>query len=116
VILWLNFAYLWFRVYWITTRVDVTDSVTYLSVMVAAYGLLVTVWIVHNIRIYKKKGPRTAVRAVPVGNHFDGLQRRIFRQAELRDDQEIVIDVVNGRKIFAKKTEKPQESEAFTLR
>ena len=98
-LLWLNFAALWFRVYGITTIGDVTDSITYLGALISAYGLVVVWWILHNIRIYRKKGSRS-VRAVQHMNTHDSLQQYISRRVNLHRGQEILVNVIGDRKVF----------------
>jgi hypothetical protein len=98
--LWLNFVALWLRVYRITTISDVTDSVNYLGGLISAYGLVVGWWIFHNIRLYRTKNTRSARLLHFMGTH-DTLQRYISRKVDLQHEQEIVIDVVGDRKVFA---------------
>jgi hypothetical protein len=97
--LWINFVALWYRVYHITSVGDVRDSFNYLGGLISAYGLLVTWWILHNIRIYRKKGNRS-VRQVQHLNTHDSLQRFISRRADLHRGQEILVDVLGDRKVF----------------
>jgi len=69
--------------------------------MMAAYGLLVTVWILHNVRIYRKKGPRRAIRLLNYAGDKDALESQIGYRTDPKMTQEIVIDVVNGIKTFS---------------
>ena len=98
-LLWLNFIALWLRVYRITTITDVTDSVNYLGGLISAYGVVVVWWIFHNIQIYKTKKGRSARVIQPMNTH-DSLQRYMSRKVNLHREQEILIDVVGGRKLF----------------
>ena len=99
-LLWVSFVGLWVRVYEITTVKDVTDSLYYLTNLVTAYGLLVTVWVVHNIRIYRKKGPRLRPRSVVFSDTRDCLNHQINRAVDMYHEQAIVVDVVRGEKFF----------------
>ena len=99
VLLWLNFVALWGRVYYITTRGDVTDSMNYLGALISAYGLVVAWWIFHNIRIYRAKGARS-VRPVQHMNTHDSMRRYISRKTNLQRGQEILVDVIGDRKVF----------------
>lgn len=110
-LLWLNFVVLWIRVYTITRASDVTDSINYITGIISAYGLLVTIWIFHNIRIHKKKGPRRSVRAVSDNRTHDALQNYIAYKSDLKRTQEIVINVIDGRKIFAEGAGSQNEQE-----
>jgi membrane protein YdbS with pleckstrin-like domain len=116
-LLWVNFVALWARVYWITTAKDVTDSINSLGVLISLYGLVITLWIFHNVRIYRKKGPRTSARIVNVGNTYDVLNRRIARRANVMADQEITVEIVGSTKFFVHNApadpERSREAEVF---
>jgi hypothetical protein len=99
-LLWINFVALWFRVYQTSTMGDVTDSVNYLGGLISAYGLLVTLWVLHNIRIYRKKGARKDVRVMPFLAAHDSLKRYMASKVDLKRGQEILVDVIGDRKVF----------------
>ena len=100
VVLWLGFVGLWYRVRTITGFPDVTDSFSYLVNIISAYGLLVIVWVFHNIAIYRKKGPRQGVRFLNYAATHDALQSYIMRKTDLKRTQTITVNVVNGQKLF----------------
>jgi hypothetical protein len=100
-ILWLLFVALWYRVYGITTIVDVSNAITYLVVTVSLYGIVVTVWVMHNISIYRKKGARKGVRVLSYAAIHDHLGSYIVAKTDLTQKQSITINVANGRKIFS---------------
>jgi hypothetical protein len=97
---WLNFVALWLRVYQITTISDVTDSIHYLGGLIAAYGVVVCCWVVHNVRLYRTKNTRSA-RVVDFMDTHDTLRRYISRKVDLHYEQEILVNVVGDRKVFA---------------
>ena len=99
-LLWLNFIFLWARVYTITTITDVTDSLTYLTNLILAYGLIVAVWIIHNIRIYRAKGPRLRSRTVELSAARDCMNQQISRVGDVLREQEIVVEVVGTEKFI----------------
>lgn len=99
-ILWLGFIGLWYRVYRITPVSDVTDSITYIGSIMSAYGLIVTVWVFHNIAIYRRKGPRRGVRVMNFAGTHDALHRYIMSKVDLKKTQAITINIVDGRKFF----------------
>ena len=108
-LLWLNFVALWVRVYTITTVTDVRDSVTYIGHFGVAYIVLVTLWILHNVRIFRHKGPRLGQRVMPFSGTHDCLNQPIYEAAGVRHDQEIVVDVIQGRKFFLHGSGSPKD-------
>jgi hypothetical protein len=113
-LLWVSFVGLWFRVYEITTVKDVTDSLYYLTHLITAYGLLVTVWVVHNIRIYRKKGPRLRTRSVVFSDTCDCLNHPINRAVDMHHEQAIIVDVVRGEKFFLDPSASAETGELVT--
>jgi hypothetical protein len=99
-LLWLNFAFLWWRVYHITTIKDVTDSLTYLGDLLTVYALLVAIWVIHNIRIYRHKGPRLRPKWVGFSSTHDCLNQQINRDVDVEHEQEIIVDVIRAEKFF----------------
>jgi hypothetical protein len=105
VMLWLNFVYFWIRVYRQTWAADYTNSISYLFVLMSGYGVVVTLWIFHNLRIHHKKGPRKGVRAVVERSSQDALRNQIAFITDPRNTQSIVIEVIQGQKTFRRRTE-----------
>ena len=99
-LLWLFFVFLWFRVSSTSSRQEFTDSLSYLGSLVSAYGVLVTAWVVHNIRIFRKKGPRLGRRQVSVSRTHDYLNQQITKLVNLQQEQEIIVEVSRGQKFF----------------
>jgi hypothetical protein len=99
-LLWLNFIFLWARVYTITSLKDVTDSLNYLTNLILAYGLIVALWIMHNIRIYRAKGPRIRSRTVEFSDARDCMNQQINRVGDVMREQEITIEVIGAEKFF----------------
>jgi len=109
VLLWLLFVAMWYRVYRITTLGDVKDAVTYLTAITATYGVLVTVWVLHNIAIYRRKGPRTGLRLLDYTMTHDHLRSYVLTKTDLKNTQSIMVSVVNGRKTFTEQIAQPAE-------
>jgi hypothetical protein len=101
VLLWLNFPFLWYRADQLSVVGDAADTAVFLSGMIGFYGILVGVWIFHNIRIWKKKGPRRALREVPFAATHDVLKRPIVNTVPLTQGKNIHVAVVDDRKIFS---------------
>jgi hypothetical protein len=102
-LLWSNFIFLWARVYTITTIKDVTESLTYLTNLILAYGLIVAIWIIHNIRIYRARGPRLRSRTVEFSDARDCMNQQISRVGDILREQEITVEVIGGEKFIVAK-------------
>lgn len=100
VLLWLTFVGLWFRVYRITTLADVKRAALVLGIVIGLYFVVVTYWVVHNIAIFRRKGPRKGVRAVPFMSLHDHLRRYLRYRADIKTAQMITVDIVNESKVF----------------
>jgi hypothetical protein len=105
--LWLNFAAFWLRVYHLTSIADAFGSFVSLAVLISAYGVVVGWWIVHNLRIHRRKGPRRGARVVPYMATHDTLHRYISNKVDLHRGREILVDVIGDRKIFTAVADRP---------
>ena len=101
VLLWFNFPLLWYRANQLTVSGDGVDSVVFLSAMIGVYVIVVGAWIFHNIRIWKKKGPRRGLRVVPFTATHDVLNRPILHTVPLTQGNNIYVAVMDDRKIFS---------------
>jgi hypothetical protein len=108
-LLWLNFIFLWTRVYTITTIKDVTESLTYLTNLILGYGLIVALWIIHNIRIYRAKGPRLISRTVEFSDPRDCMNQPISSVGDILREQEVAVEVVGGEKFIVAADRTPKE-------
>lgn len=104
-ILWLNFVFLWARVYTITSLRDVSDSLNYLADLIFLYGLIIAFWILHNVRIYRVKGPRLGSRTLEFSDARDCMNQEIKRVGDIKREQEITVKVIGNEKfIIANRT------------
>lgn len=113
-LLWLNFVALWVRVYTTTTITEVRDAGSYIGHFGVAYAVLVTLWIFHNIRIFRKKGPRLNLRDIAFSGTHDCLNQPIVEAAGVRSDQEIVVKVISGQKFFLPASGAPNDPPLLT--
>ncbi len=74
---WVLFFYWWDEVLAFTRSRDVFVVLVFLAVAVSATTLLNLVWVGHNVRIYRRKGPRTRVPHVSQDRESDSLGRPI---------------------------------------
>jgi hypothetical protein len=113
--LWASFVGLWYRVYFLTTINDVTGAATYLTGTLAVYGLIVSAWILHNIAIYRRKGPRTGLRHLDYVMTHDHLRSYIQTKTNLKDTQSICVNIIEGRKTFSEQVLQPTEDTVASL-
>jgi hypothetical protein len=109
-LLWALFIGLWYRVYHITTRPDVTNAATYLSSAVSVYSVIVTAWIFHNIAIYRRRGPRTTFRTLDYTMTHDHLRSYILTKTDLKTTQIISVNVIDGRKTFSEQAQSTEDT------
>jgi len=114
-LLWLNFVFLWGRVYNLTTVKDITDSLVYLGDLLTVYGLIVALWVIHNIRIYRNKGPRLRPKWIDFSGSHDCLNQQINCAVDVEWEQEIIVDVIHSEKIFRSASAPVEEPELTTL-
>ena len=111
-LLWINFVALWLRVYHITSIADAFGSFLSIAGLFSVYVVVVGWWVIHNLRIHWKKGPRRGTRIVPFMATHDSLHRYISSRVDLRHGQEIIVDVVGDRKVFLAAPPQQTEQEA----
>ncbi len=74
---WALFFYWWREVLGFTRGGDVIFVLVFLAIAVSATTLLNLVWVGHNVRIFRRKGPRTHVPEVSQERDTDSLGRPI---------------------------------------
>lgn len=100
-LLWLLFVALWYRVYGVTTLRDITGAAVYLAGITIVYTLMMTLWIRHNLSIYRRKGPRRkGVVVMDFAAIHDRLGSYIVSPPGIKEKQTIIVTVNEGRKVF----------------
>jgi hypothetical protein len=74
---WVLFVGFWIEVVGRTSAETMTVSVVVVGVTLMITVGLTTLWIYHNLRIFRKKGPRRSVPPVAVELRSDFLGRRL---------------------------------------
>ncbi len=74
---WVLFFYWWDEVLAFTRSRDVILVLVFLGVTVSVTTLINLVWVGHNVRIYRRKGPRTRIPEVSQERDTDSLGRPI---------------------------------------
>jgi hypothetical protein len=100
-LLWLNFIFLWDRVHQVTDFKEVLASAGLMGGMISVYGAILALWVYHNVRIWRMKGPRLNLREVSSVITHDALRRPISRAIDLERGQDIRVTVLGNRKLFS---------------
>ncbi len=74
---WALFFFWWHEVLGFTRGRDVIFVLVFLAIAIAATTLLNLAWVGHNVRIFRRKGPRTHVPEVSQERDTDSLGRPI---------------------------------------
>ena len=98
--LWLGFAAAWIRVAQHTTLREFLDSLRLLLLMTLAYSLVLAAWVLHNVAIYRRKGPRNNVRESALFPAHDYLGTPLDVRVDRLSESEIVIDLMEGKKCY----------------
>jgi hypothetical protein len=61
---WALFIWMWRQVLLEVSAITVLRAAEVLGITLLVVGTLTTWWVMHNVRIFRRKGPRTGLRAV----------------------------------------------------
>ena len=96
---WAGFAWLWSLV--LGRPWESADLRRLIVGTLVVAPVLTVAWIVHNVGIYRRRGPRRSVPAVAWRYERDYNGREVAADfAALRDARTVVIDVDGGRKRY----------------
>ncbi len=74
---WVLFIYWWWIVFHRVSSREVRFTALFVAVSLAVIVLVTLAWAWHNLRIYKRKGPRTNVRDATYDFSHDGVGRPV---------------------------------------
>jgi hypothetical protein len=74
---WALFVYWWWIVFHRVSRHDVRFTVLFIVISLAIIVLATLAWAWHNLRIFKRRGPRTHVRETTPDFSHDGVGRAV---------------------------------------
>jgi hypothetical protein len=99
--LWAAFFWGWWFILFHWPRAELIASFRLLAFSGSLCGIAITLWIRHNIAIFKRKGPRQEATQITMTFTSDALGRPLVlaRPGVLRDPW-VVVDVENGRKFY----------------
>jgi hypothetical protein len=101
IIFWLAFVGLWIRVFQQTQLHDVAASLGLLLGLGAIYGVIVAIWVGHNISLARRRNRRRATENITIFPSHDYLGLPVEIRSNLTAEQEIEIRVVNGVKRYS---------------
>ena len=101
VVLWLAFVGLWVRVFQNTRLQDVGASVGLLLGLGGLYGVIVAIWVGHNISLARRRNRRRATENITIFPSHDYLGLPVEVRSNLMTEQEIEIRIVNGIKQYS---------------
>ena len=85
---WALFLYWWWIVFHRVSRHEVRFTVLFVAVALLLIVLVTAIWAWHNVRIFKRKGPRTRVREVSPDYSHDRVGRPVTFAAAGPDRRE----------------------------
>ena len=74
---WVLFGYWWWIVFQRVSRQEVRFTAIFIALSLLAIVLVTLLWAWHNLRIYKRKGPRLKVREATSDFAHDGVGRAV---------------------------------------
>jgi hypothetical protein len=100
ILLWLAFGAAWVRVARQTTLHELVASLRLLFLLTLAYSLVLLAWVLHNVSIFRRKGPRKGVRESGIFPNHDYLGVPVDIRVDCLSEPEVVIDLVEGTKRY----------------
>ena len=77
--LWVLFCWGWYKMLTGWPRADLIASLRLLALFASFCGIAVTLWIRHNLGIFRRKGPRAGVTQARADFSTDALGREVER-------------------------------------
>jgi hypothetical protein len=99
--LWVGFFWGWWFILFQWPRAELIASFRLLAFCGSICGIVITLWIRHNIAIFKRKGPRREATQITMTFTSDALGRPlVLARPDVLRDPWVVVDVENGRKFY----------------
>lgn len=100
---WVLFVYWWLLVLGQTGREQIVWTLVFIGISLAVIVLVTVLWVVHNVRIFRRKGPRLhlGVRPVAARESDPGMAPVLVRDvADLRFAPVVRVVVEDGLKAY----------------
>jgi hypothetical protein len=100
---WLLFGYWWWLVLQRVSRTEVTFTGWFL---LFSFFIIVTVtalWVLHNVSLFRRKGPRLTIREAEANLRHDTLGRRLAvegSEGALTEAPVVRVQVDDGHKVY----------------
>lgn len=88
---WVLFGYWWWVVLGHTGRNQIVWTLAFIGISLAVIVLVTALWVVHNVRIFRRKGPRLHQGARPVEQRQGAL---IMPPMPMRNDTDLLTSPV----------------------
>ena len=108
--LWVLFFWAWERVLSSWPSTDLFASLRLLALIGSLCGVVITLWIRHNIGIFRRKGPRMGVRQASMSFSRDSLGREVALSApDVFQARCVVVGLEGGRKVYRTRASKGED-------
>ncbi len=74
---WALFVYWWWIVFHRVSRHEIRFTLLFIVLSLTVIVVVTAVWVLHNLGIYRRRGPRTRVREVDPDFSRDGIGRDV---------------------------------------
>jgi len=99
--LWAAFLWAWWLILFHWPRTELIASFRLVAFVSSVCGILITLWVRHNIAIFKRKGPRQHARQITMTFTSDALGRPlVLARPGVLLDSYVIADVEDGKKVY----------------
>ncbi|HTR96918.1 MAG TPA: hypothetical protein VMH61_03365 [Candidatus Acidoferrales bacterium] len=100
---WALFGYWWWIVARRVSASEVRFTVLFIAFSLVAIVLVTAAWALHNLRVFRRRGARKALRDVPIDLSHDGVGREVLLPTlpeECRTAKLIEVRIRDGFKVY----------------
>lgn len=100
---WCLFLWWWYLVLQRVSRAEIEFTGWFIALSLAVIVLTTALWAFHNVRIFRRKGPRQKLREVATDLTHDSVGRPVYMPIvadECLTSREIVIRIEDGKKVY----------------
>ncbi|MEQ1831581.1 MAG: hypothetical protein ABL977_00895 [Candidatus Eisenbacteria bacterium] len=100
---WVLFIYWWWIVFQRVSRDEVRWTLWFIGLALAAIVLSTALWAAHNLRVWKRKGPRIQLRDITPDFSHDTIGRRVDLPGvpeDCRTAAVVVVRIEDGAKVY----------------
>jgi len=98
---WTLFIWAWYVVFYRRTPLQTLRGILVPGAFLVLVNVITFIWVRHNLAIYRRKGPRQALRLVEEDWSTDYFGRRLDAEwDDVREGRLIDLDVADRQKVF----------------